>query len=354
MVGDEIHEDFQVVLFGAGEQRLKLFDALGGIHGVVGTNVEIIADRIWTAGDALQEVGVVGGKPEGRVVAGGGLTEDAGHPNSVEAELFEGSQGPVVEIGKLAAAVLLIRPVGDPVGVGVAKKAGKHLVDPQLAGAARHQRGNGGIFRSDRRQREGKIMGEIAVVFPGKEVGIRGVHHPPPARVGGHVLEGRGQTDHPVGSGPGSRDLQLQGTVLVCREVHPRRIFGFRSQAESVELPQSHLGFRTRPHQEDMIRLEGKKESGAGPVLAEGDQTGAIRPRGSGDNQEGFGGIGQVPKAEQDGIRIRSCRHFDGQDGPRRRDKENEKKEKPRHREKIKKIPKAGKPNRPISAGWFG
>ncbi|NBO52646.1 MAG: hypothetical protein EBU83_04315, partial [bacterium] len=50
--------------------------------------------------------------------------------------------------------------VGDPVGVGIAKKAGKHLVDPQFAGAARHQRGDGGIFRPDRRQREGEVMGD--------------------------------------------------------------------------------------------------------------------------------------------------------------------------------------------------
>ena len=284
MVGHKIHKDLQAVLLGPGEQCLEFLDPFGRIHGVVRADVEIVPDGVRTAGDTLQKVGIIGGQSNGGVVAGGGLAENAGDPDGVEAEFFEGGEGWVVQVGKLPATVLLVGAVGNPVGVRVAEQAGKHLVDPQLAGTPWHQSRGGGLLGCGRRDREGKIMRNVPVIFPGKEIRIRGVHDAAPTSVGGHILEGGGHAQSSLPAGPGARDLQLQRTVGTIREFHPGGTLGLRGEAEPVKLAEGDLGLAGGPNEKDVIRLKRQEKSGAGFVLAEGHHAGAVRARGSGND----------------------------------------------------------------------
>ena len=125
VVGYKINKDAEVLLFGAGEERFELVESFGGIDGVVGADIVVVANRVGATRDAFEEVGIVRGKLKGGVVASGGLAVDARDPDGIEAELLEGGESGVVEIVKFSAAVLLESAVRDASGVGVAEKAGE-------------------------------------------------------------------------------------------------------------------------------------------------------------------------------------------------------------------------------------
>jgi len=155
----KIDKDAEVFLFGTGEESFELVEPLGGIKGVVGADVVVVANGVGATRDAFEEVGIVGGKLKGGVVASGGLAVDARDPDSIETELLERGESGVVEIGKFSTAVLFESAVRDASGVGVAEEAGEELVDSDFSSRSGDEncRG-GGAF-----DREGEEVGERAV-----------------------------------------------------------------------------------------------------------------------------------------------------------------------------------------------
>lgn len=155
----KIDKDAEVFLFGAGKESFEFVEPLGGVDGVVGANIIVVANGVGATCDAFEEVGIVGGKLKGGVVASCGLAVDARDPDRIEAELLEGGESSVVEIGKFSTTVLLKSPVEDAGGVGVAEEAGEELVDADFSSRSGNEscRGGGGF------NGEGEEVGERAV-----------------------------------------------------------------------------------------------------------------------------------------------------------------------------------------------
>jgi len=147
VVGYKIDKDAEVFLFGAGEESFELVETLGGIGGVVGADIVVVANGVGATRDAFEEVGIVGGKLKGGVVASGGLAVDARDPDRIEAELLEGSESGVVEIGKFSTTVLFESSIGNASGVGVAEEAGEELVNADFSSRSGNEsrRGGGGF-----------------------------------------------------------------------------------------------------------------------------------------------------------------------------------------------------------------
>jgi hypothetical protein len=125
----KIDKDAEVLLFGAGEESFELVESLGGVYGVVGADIVVVANGVGATRDAFEEVGIVGGKLKGGVVASRGLAVDARDPDGIETELLEGGESGVVEIGEFTATILFESAIGNASGVGVAKEAGEELVN---------------------------------------------------------------------------------------------------------------------------------------------------------------------------------------------------------------------------------
>jgi hypothetical protein len=202
VVGDEINKDAEVLFFGTAEESFELVEPLGGIEGVVGADIVVVADGVGAAGDALEKVGIVGRKLQRGIVAGGGLAVDASDPDGVEAELFDRGEGGVVEIGKFSATVLFEGTIGNASGVGVAEEARKELVDADFSTCAGNERGGGGrAFDGER-----EVMGEGAVTWAREKVGIGGAEELAPAVFGRNIFEGGDDLEFSLRGGPGAGD----------------------------------------------------------------------------------------------------------------------------------------------------
>jgi hypothetical protein len=164
----KIDKDAEVLLFGASEESLELVESAGGVDGVVGADVVVVANGVGATRDAFEEVGIVGGEFKGGVVASSGLPVDARDPDGIEAELLEGCESGVVEIGKFSAAVLFEGAIRDTSRVSVSEEAGEELVDSDFSSRSWDEscRG-GGAFN-----REGEEVGERAVARSREKVGI--------------------------------------------------------------------------------------------------------------------------------------------------------------------------------------
>jgi hypothetical protein len=109
----KIDKDAEVLLFGAGEESFEFFEPFGRVDGVVGADIVVVANGVGATRDAFEEVGIVGGEFKGGVVASCGLAIDARDPDGIEAELLEGCESGVVEIGKFSTAVLFEGAIRD-------------------------------------------------------------------------------------------------------------------------------------------------------------------------------------------------------------------------------------------------
>ncbi len=211
VVGNEIDKDAEVLFFGTGEESFELVETLGGIEGVVGADIVVVADGVGAAGDALEKVGIVGRKLQRGVVAGGGLAVDTGDPDGVEAELFDRGEGVVVEVGKLSATVLFEGTIGDASGVGVAEEAGEELVDADFSTCSGNKRGGGGrAFDGER-----EVMGEGAVAWARDKIGVCGAEELAPAVFGRNIFEGGDDLEFSLRGGPGAGygDLDWSGFI---------------------------------------------------------------------------------------------------------------------------------------------
>ena len=202
VVGDEIDKNAEVMFFGTGKESFELVEPLGGIEGVVGADIVVVADGVGAAGDALEKVGIVGRKLQRGVVAGGGLAVDASDPDGVEAELFDRDEGYVVEIGKFSATVLFEGTIGDASGVGVAEEAGKELVDADFSTCAGNESGGGGRGFGGERE----VVGEGTVAWAREKIGIGGAEELAPAVFGGDIFQGGDDLEFSLRGGPRAGD----------------------------------------------------------------------------------------------------------------------------------------------------
>ncbi len=75
------------------KERAKFLDSLRGVGGVIGRDVEVIANRVGAAGDAFEEIGVVRGLADAGIISAGGLLQHAREPEVAAAHERAAKQG---------------------------------------------------------------------------------------------------------------------------------------------------------------------------------------------------------------------------------------------------------------------
>lgn len=96
MVRDEIDEDLEIVVVATGNERLKFFDAMRRISCEIRAYIEIIANGIWAARDAFEDIWGIGRAVW--VMGAAGMFDDAGEPEVRDAHFLDCGEGCVVEI----------------------------------------------------------------------------------------------------------------------------------------------------------------------------------------------------------------------------------------------------------------
>jgi len=251
----KINKDAEVFLFGAGEESFEFVESVGGVDGVVGANIVVVANSVGATRDPFEEVWIVGGKLKGGVVASSGLAVDARDPDGIEAELLEGSESGVVEIGKFSTTVLLKSPVGDASGVGVAEEAGEELVDADFSSRSgnENRRGGGGF------DGEGEEVGERAVAWSREKVGIGGAEELAPAVFSRNIFEGCDDLEFSLRCGPGARNLEFERAGFTGEEFDFGGWVSERGESESIPGAGGESGGGSAEEKE-VIGLEWKKE----------------------------------------------------------------------------------------------
>ena len=267
----KIDKDAEVLFFGAGEESFELVESLGGIDGVVGADIVVVANGVGATRDAFEEVGIVGGELKGGVVASSGLAIDARDPDGIEAELLEGGESGVVEIGKFSTAVLFESAIGDASGVGVAEEAGEELVDANFSSCSGNEscRGGGGF------DGEGEEVSERAVAWPREKVGIGGAKELAPAVFGWDIFEGGDDLEFSLRGGPGAWDFEFERAGFTGEEFDFGGWVSERGESESVPRAGRESGGGATDKKE-VIGLEWKKERGAGGGFLERDESGSV------------------------------------------------------------------------------
>jgi hypothetical protein len=281
----KIDKDAEVLIFSTGEESFEFFEPLGRVNGVVGADVVVVANGVGATRDAFEEVGIVRGKLEGGVVASSGLAVDTRDPNGIEAELLEGGESGVVEIGKFSTAILFESAIGDASGVGVAKEAGEELVNADFSSCSGNQSCRcGGGFDG-----EGEEVGERAVAWSREKVGIGGAEELAPAVFSWDIFEGSDDLEFSLRGGPGAWDLEFERAGFTGEELDFGGWVSERGESESVPGAGRESGGGSAK-EEEVIGLEWKKERGAGGGFLVGDESGSVESRGCGE-EEGVIGI---------------------------------------------------------------
>ena len=267
----KIDKDAKVFLFGAGEESFELVESLRGVYGVVGADIVVVANGIGATRDAFEEVGIVRGKLKGGVVASRGLAIDARDPDRIEAELLEGGESGVVEIGKFSTAVLFESAIGDASGVGVAEEAGEELVDSDFSSRSGDEscRAGGGF------NGEGEEVGERAVAWSREKVGIGGAEELAPAVFSRDIFEGSDDLEFSLRGGPRAWDFEFERAGFTGEEFDFGGWVSERGESESVPGAGRESGGGSAKEKE-VIGLEWKKERGAGGGFLEGDESGSV------------------------------------------------------------------------------
>jgi hypothetical protein len=199
------------------------------------------------------------------------LAIDAGDPDGVEAELFDRGEGYVVEVGKLSATVLFESAIGDARGVGVAEEARKELVDADFSTCAGNERGGGGrAFDGER-----EVMGEGAVTWARKKVGVGGAEELAPAVFGRDIFEGGDDLEFSLRGGPRAWDFEFERAGFTGEEFDFGGWVSERGESESVPGAGRESGGGATDKKE-VIGLEWKKEGGAGGGFLERDESRSV------------------------------------------------------------------------------
>jgi hypothetical protein len=267
----KIDKDTEVLFFGAGEECFKLVESLGGIDGVVGADIVVVANGVGATRDAFEEVGIVGGELKGGVVASSGLAIDARDPDGIEAELLEGGESCVVEIGKFSTAVLFESAIGNASGVGVAEEAGEELVDSDFSSRSGDESRRGGRGFDG----EGEEVGERAIAWSREKVGIGRAEELAPAVFGWDIFEGGDDLEFPLRGGPGAWDFEFERAGFAGEEFDFGGWVSERGESESVPGAGGESGGGSAEKKE-VVGLEWKKERGAGGGFLERDESGSV------------------------------------------------------------------------------
>jgi hypothetical protein len=271
VVGYKIDKDPEVLFFGAGEESFEFVESLGGVYGVVGAYIVVVANGVGATRDAFEEVGIVGGKLKGGVVASGGLAIDARDPDRIETELLEGSESCVVEIGKFSTTVLFESAIGNASGVGVAEEAGEELVDSDFSSRSGNEscRAGGGF------NGEGEEVGQRAVAWSREKVGIGGAEELAPAVFSRDIFEGSDDLEFSLRGTPGAWDLEFERAGFTREEFDFGGWVSERGESESVPGAGGESGGGST-EKDEVIGLEWKKERGASGGFLEGDESGSV------------------------------------------------------------------------------
>ena len=267
----KIDKDPEVLLFGAGEESFELVESLGGIDGVVRADIVVVANGVGATRNAFEEVWIVGGKLKGGVVASCSLAVDACDPDGIEAELLEGGESGVVEIGKFSTAVLFESSVGNASGVGVAEEAGEELVNTDFSSRSGDKsRRGGGNFGG-----EGEEVGERTVACSKEKVGIGGAEELAPAVFSRDIFESGDDLEFSLRGGPGAWDFEFERAGFTGEEFDFGGWVGEWRESEPVPGAGRESGGGSAK-EEEVIGLEGKKEGGASGGFLEGYESGTI------------------------------------------------------------------------------
>jgi hypothetical protein len=199
------------------------------------------------------------------------LAVDARDPDGIEAELLEGGESSVVEIGKFSTTVLFESAIGDASGVGVSEEAGKELVDSDFSSRSwdKSCRG-GGAF-----DREEEEVGERAVARSREKVGIGGAEELAPAVFSWDIFEGGDDLEFSLRGGPRAWDLEFERAGFTREEFDFGGWVSERGESESVPGAGGESGGGST-EKDEVIGLEWKKERGAGGGFLEGDESGSV------------------------------------------------------------------------------
>src|SRR5437588_7215011 len=89
VIRDEIDNRFQPMRMKAFDQLGKFLQALGWLFRIVRADVEIILDGVGTAGESLQQIGVIRGLAEFGIIGGRSLLQHAREPDVSESHLLD-------------------------------------------------------------------------------------------------------------------------------------------------------------------------------------------------------------------------------------------------------------------------
>ena len=135
VIRHEIDEGFHVVFVNSLEKQFEFIETFLRFRRVIGADVEVIFDRVRTAGDAFEKIGIVGWLADLGVVGSGCLLQNSGEPEVSEAGITQRLQGSVVEINESSDAIFRQRAVLLACFVCVAKEANEQLVDAEFRSA---------------------------------------------------------------------------------------------------------------------------------------------------------------------------------------------------------------------------
>ncbi len=105
VVRNEIDQRLELVGAEAREEGFEFREALRRIDRVVGTDIEVILDRIGAAGDPLEQNRVVGRLANIRMIGAGRLLQDARQPDVGKTEGVERGERRIIDVVEFADAV---------------------------------------------------------------------------------------------------------------------------------------------------------------------------------------------------------------------------------------------------------
>jgi hypothetical protein len=129
MIGHEIDDRLQPVSVEPLDQLLKFLKSVHGICRVIRTDIEVILDRIRTAREPFQEIGVIRRLAKFRVIGRGRLLKNSGEPDMGESHLANRGEGRVIDVREFADAIFCEGAVSLPGFVRVAEHPNEQLID---------------------------------------------------------------------------------------------------------------------------------------------------------------------------------------------------------------------------------
>ena len=110
VVTHEVDNDPEAMGMNTRNQGGKLIKPLGGLQGVIGTDIKEIGDGKGTAGESLEQIGIVGRQASLGVTGRRCVAEDSEQPKMSEPHLAQGTEGNVVMSANLPTPLISAEP----------------------------------------------------------------------------------------------------------------------------------------------------------------------------------------------------------------------------------------------------